>query len=117
MNPDNQNQATPLPPAGAGVPPVTPPPAKSGVGGVIVLVVLIIVLLAGGFFLMQNMKKDATQSDTVAPLVEDTASAPAVAETTVDPNTVQGTSIDLSDIEKDLNATDLDTLSADLNAI
>jgi hypothetical protein len=35
----------------------------------------------------------------------------------VDTNTVQGTSIDLSDIEKDLNATDLESLVADLNAI
>jgi cbb3-type cytochrome oxidase subunit 3 len=96
---------------------MSPAPTKSGIGGVLVLVALIIVLLAGGFYLMQSMKKDAMESDTVAPLAENTATAPAVAETTVDPNTVQGTSIDLGDIEKDLNATDLETLSADLNAI
>ena len=96
---------------------MTPPSAKNGAGGVVVLVVLIIVLLAGGFFLMQSMRKNSMQSDTVAPLVENTVSATAEVETTIDPNTVQGTSIDLSDIEKDLNATDLETLSADLNAI
>jgi hypothetical protein len=117
MNPENTNQ-----PMGAMPNPTPQPmPEKKGVGGVVLLVVIILALLLGGYFLMSNMRKAPAMPDNVG------AAMPAgdgamgdssmVGGDAVDPNTVQGTSINIQDIEKDLNATDLDSLVADLNAI
>jgi hypothetical protein len=121
MNPENMNQpATPIgsPSAGGGQIPMMPQPEKKGVGGVILLVIIILALLAGGYFLMGKMRGDSMMKEGV-PI--DTTSAPMEGSSdtaaNVDPNTVQGTSTELSDIEKDLDTTDFDTLSADLEAI
>lgn len=124
MNPDTTNQ----PSQPAGIPPVQGTPApmasapeKGGMGGVIALVIIVLALLAGGYFLMQKMGGDSMMApEVVSPVVENTEapSAPgAESQAAVDSNTIQGTSIELSDIEKDINTTDLDALTADLNAI
>ena len=117
MNPDTTNPPQPMnTPSPAPAP--TPAPEKSGMGGVIALVIIVLALLAGGYFLMGKMKTKQlpesipTATTQTAPTTD---SAPEAAA--VDPNTIQGTGTDVADIEKDLNATDLDTLSADLNAI
>jgi len=117
MNPENTNQQAGINPTPGAQTPLSPAPGEKGLGKVIALVVIILVLLAGGYFLMQNGDENVFPVDTVAPIVEETTVGGTLEASAVDPNTVQGTSIDLTDIEKDLNATDLDALSADLNAI
>ncbi len=114
MNPENTNQPTgTVPPA---QPTLQPAPEKKGVAGIILLVVIIIALLAGGYYLMQNMKAPSTMPENVGS-ASPTAPESVTSNNDVDPNTVQGTSVSVSDIEADLNATDLDSMVADLNAI
>jgi flagellar basal body-associated protein FliL len=113
MNPENTNQPVGTTPQAQPV--FQPAPEKKGVAGVVLLVIIILGLLAGGYYLMNSMKASQAIPENVGTSVP-TASEP-VAQSDVDPNTVQGTSVSVSDIEKDLNATDLDSMVADLNAI
>lgn len=120
MNPDTTNQ--PSQPAGmpGSTAPLSPMPEKKGAAGVIMLVIIVLVLLAGGYFLMQKMNEDSMVAPDIASTVQNTAEtgAPATSDqVAVDPNTIQGSGTSLTEIEADLNATDLDSLSADLNAI
>lgn len=117
MNPENTNQPVGATPTAGVQTPLSSMPENKGLGKVIALVVIILILLAGGYFLMKSMDESPMPIDTIAPIVEDTTMEANLEASAVDPNTVQGTSIDLTDIEKDLNTTDLDALSADLNAI
>ncbi len=125
MNPDNTNQPAGLPPVTPTPSPMMPVPEKHGTGGIIMLVLIVIVLLAGAYFLMNRIGAQPMPMEATMPVGTESMGAPTMvggdaqvsASAETDPNTVQGTSVDLSEIEKDLNATDLDTISADLNAI
>jgi hypothetical protein len=116
MNPNQTHQSVP---GAGGIPqqPVSPSPEKKGMRGLLLAVVVVFLVLIAGYFLYKSMG-GAPIENNLAPTTG-TADTVVVGSqaSTIDPNTVQGTSIDLTDIEKDLNATDLNTLSADLNAI
>lgn len=90
---------------------------KGGVGPVVGIIIVVVLLVIGGVYYYMRMQGDITgiapaeeqaASDTLSPLPPDTATQALQ---------TQGTSNNISDIEADLNSTDLTNLSSDLSAV
>ena len=110
----NINMGTPTPPEENIIPKAetintaaqTPASEEKGsTGPVISIVVIVLVLAFGAFYFLKQV-----------PLADNSTLTPAEiqADQAISTLSTQGTSIDLTDIEKDLNATDLSGLDAGL---
>ena len=90
---------------GAQMPPM--PEEKKPVGAVISIIVIVLVLAFGAYYFLKQVPMEADSLTT----------AEVQADQAISALSTQGTSTELSDIQKDLDATDLSGLDAGLSDI
>ena len=83
------------------------PEEKKSVGATVSVIIIVLVLALGGYYFLKQIP---TSSDVLTP-------AETQADSAISSLSTQGTSTDLSDIQKDLDATDLSGLDAGLSDI
>ncbi len=88
-----------IPPAGA---------EKKSTGAIISIIVIVLVVAFGGYYFLKQVP--LTSNDVLTP-------AETQADASISALSVQGTSTDLADIQKDLDATNLSGLDAGLGDI
>lgn len=93
---------------------------KSGAGPIIGIIIVVVLLIIGGVYYYMSMQsstgdlKTSTQEQSAAGTAENIATAPDAATQALQ---VQSNSTNVSDIEADLNNTNLNSLSTDLPAL
>ena len=83
------------------------PEEKKSVGSTVSIIVIVLVLALGGYYFLRQVP---TASDQLTP-------AETQADSAISSLSTQGTSTDLADIQKDLDATNLSGLDAGLSDI
>lgn len=92
---------------GSQMPPM--PAEKKSTGPVISIIVIVLVVAFGGYYFLKQVPL-STDSGTLTP-------AETQADASISALSTQGTSTELADIQKDLDATDLSGLDAGLSDI
>lgn len=95
----NMNMGTPM------------PEEKKPTGAIISITVIVLVIVLGAYYFLKQVPLPAEESAGTP------ASATEQTDTTVSALSAQGTSTDIVDIQKDLNATNLSGLDAGLNNV
>lgn len=103
--------------AGMGSAPMMPAPEeKRSTGALIGIVIIVLILIAGALYAFMNSKNSppepATMNQDQAMMVK--PSLESTTDATISALSSQGGSTDLTDIQKDLNTTDLSGLDAGL---
>lgn len=80
---------------------------SGGIGPIVGVIIVVVLLIIGGVYYYMNMQGAAGPATEV----------PTGADPTADALRAQGTSSNVSDIEADLNSTNLDVLVEDLQAM
>lgn len=93
----NMNMGTPVPPM---------PEEKKSTGAIISIIVIVLILAAGAYYFLKQVPAPS-EMNTLTP-------AGTEADQTISALTTQGTSTNLTDIQKDLDATNLSGLDAGL---
>lgn len=90
-----------------------PTPEKSTpVGAIIGIIVIVLILACGAYYFFTQLPT------TEVPVAPEATETPAMAtDATVSAISTQGTSTNISDIEKDLNATNMSTVDVGLSDI
>ena len=86
-----------------------PPEEKNSTGSIISIIVIVLVLAFGAYYFMKQVPA-VTETGTVT-------SAEMQSDSVISSLSTQGTSTDLTDIQKDLDATNLSGLDAGLGDI
>ncbi|MCW9054518.1 MAG: hypothetical protein OQJ98_00850 [Candidatus Pacebacteria bacterium] len=87
-------------------------PEKSTAGPLVAIIIIIVMLIVGGFYFWKT--KIGTLEDANLPTIQQEGEA---TEGVIDQLKTQGTSDEISAIEEDLSATDLEDLDAELDQI
>jgi hypothetical protein len=90
----------------------TPAPEKKQTGSIIGSIIVVIVILIGGLYFWGTTNK----TDTIDPTIDPETGEP-VQDIIGDALREQGTADDLDTIESDLNATDINSIDADVESI
>jgi hypothetical protein len=98
---------------------MNPMPGKKSMGPWIGIVIVALVLIAGALYALMDSKRSKVkeQGSAMTLPVYEAAGGGAGADATISALTAQGTSSDLSDIQQDLEATDLSSLDAGLGDV
>jgi flagellar basal body-associated protein FliL len=88
------------------------PEEKSSMTSIASIILIVVVLAAGAFYFFKQVPVPTEQTPAT-----NTTPAQEQADATVSGLSAQGTSTDLTDIQKDLNATDLSGVDAGLSDI
>lgn len=84
--------------------------AKKPVGAIISIIIIVLLLALGAFYSLRQVPIAPETGEALTP-------AELQADTTVSSLSAQGTSTDLGDIEKDLNATDFSGVDVGLGNV
>lgn len=86
---------------------------KKPVGAVIGIIVIVLVIAFGAYYFLKQVP--VSMENSTVPPVQKTSTSNA--DATVSALSSQGTSTDLADIQKDLNASDFSTLDMGLSSV
>lgn len=83
---------------------------KKSVGAIVSIIIIVFVLAFGAYYFLKQVPVESENESRLVP-------SETQVDTTISNLSTQGTSTELSDIEKDLNATDLTGIDAGLSDI